>query len=96
MPPSNLAELALEPIESEGQSPEAFTWTLEASESEGYRRGYGRALRNLLASLVPLAEQHLRAKPSARRDVYAFIEFLEQHLERTSSQAGYVADGLGI
>lgn len=96
MPPSNLAELSLEPIESEPQLPEEFTRTSGAFGAGGYRRGYSRALQNLLASLVPLAEQHLRAKPSARRDVYAFIEFLEQHLERTSSQAGYVADGLGI
>lgn len=96
MPPSNLAELPTKPLESEPQSAIAFTEVFEAFGIEGYRCGYRGALHNLLASLVPLAEEHLRSAPAARANVYAFIEFLERRIERASSDAGYVADGLGI
>jgi hypothetical protein len=65
-----------------------------------YKFGRDEALRDLLSSLVPLAEQHLRklngSSSAARPNVYAFIEFLEAHIERASAEVGYVADGLGI
>jgi hypothetical protein len=65
-----------------------------------YVSGYEQALQNLLTSLVPLAEQHLgRLGPGsaqARKNVYAFIEFLEQQIERASAEVEYVAGGLGI
>ena len=96
MPPTNLAELPPKSIELEDQGKSALTNIFEVCDSDGYRRGYSGALENLLASLVPLAEEHLRSEPAARRTVYAFIEFLERHLERASSEAAYVADGLGI
>jgi hypothetical protein len=65
-----------------------------------YASGYEQALQNLLTSLVPLAEQHLAqlgiGSAQARKNVYAFIEYLEQHIERASAEVEYVADGLGI
>jgi hypothetical protein len=65
-----------------------------------YAFGYEQALQNLLTSLVPLAERHLgrlgTSSAQARKNVYAFIEFLEQHIERASADVQYVADGLGI
>jgi hypothetical protein len=71
-----------------------------ADGAHGYRDGYERALHNLLSSLVPLAEQHLAGRnnhaASARRELYAFIEYLEQHIEQAAADVGYVFDGLGI
>ena len=67
---------------------------------QGFERGYERALQDLLASLVPVTEQHLRQQghPSgeARRLVYGYIEFLENYIRRVSEEAGYVSEGLGI
>lgn len=70
--------------------------SVEAYLDDGYRRGYNAALQNLLESLVPLAEAHLRSSPGGRRHVYAFIEYLERHVERAASENSYVSDGLGI
>jgi hypothetical protein len=62
--------------------------------------GYERARQDLLASLVPIAEQYLRQdcghSAEARRDIYGFIDFLERHIERASQSIGYVTGGLGI
>lgn len=85
-------DLATVDIKSSG----VISVMVDAYGDDGYRRGYEGAMRNLLAALVPLAEQHLQSAPSARRNVYAFIEFLERRIERISSDAGYVTDGLGI
>lgn len=69
-------------------------------EGNGYADGYKLGLQNLLSSLVPLAEQHLATlnaeSPATRRHVYAFIEYLERHIERARMDVGYVCDGLWI
>lgn len=96
MPPIELVDPTLTQSSSDPEIPILFSDALGTYVNVGYRRGYEGALQKLLASLVPLAEEHLRSSPMARRNVYAFIEFLELHIERVSSEAGYVADGLGI
>lgn len=96
MPPMQLDHPTPSADAPDGTVCDVFPGDLETYGDGGYRRGYDGALRNMLASLVPLAEEHLRSTPVARRNVYAFIEFLERHIERISSDAAYVTDGLGI
>lgn len=96
MPPTELVDPTLVQNSSDPKPLQLFSAVLDTYVSVGYRCGYEGAMQNLLESLVPLAEEHLRFSPTARRNVYAFIEFLERHLERVSSESGYVADGLGI
>lgn len=67
---------------------------------KGFEHGYQRAMGDLLASLVPATERYLRNRDlqglDARRLIYGYIEFLEAHIQRASSEASYMTGGLGI
>ena len=72
---------------------------LDAYRQQGYERGYQQATRDVLASLVTVTEAYLRSRPGDapdRRELYAFVEFLEHRLEASAANAGYVTGGLGI
>jgi hypothetical protein len=74
---------------------------IDAYREEGYERGYDRASRDLLDSLVGITERFLREAEGdanwSRQIVYAFVEFLEREIQATSGDvAGYVSGGLGI
>jgi len=74
---------------------------IDAYREEGYERGYDRASRDVLDSLVGIAERFLRESgghaSQSRQLVYAFVEFLEREIQAASGDvAGYVSGGLGI
>jgi hypothetical protein len=83
---------------------------LSLYEQQGYRRGYDRAVLDLLASLVSVTEDFIRIQSDGaqsapldpgdlRRLLYHFGQNLEQRLQlnsATAARAGYVSDGLGI
>lgn len=77
-----------------------FGALFDVSREQGYERGYRRAIQDVLASLVTVTEAYLRARPGssddARRRLYAYVEFLEAHLESASRDTGFVNGGLGI
>ena len=74
---------------------------IDAYREEGYERGYARAFRDILDSLVGITERFLRQsdgdETGSRQIVYAFVEFLEREIQAASGDvAGYVSGGLGI
>ena len=77
-----------------------FGALFDVYREQGYERGYERAIQDVLASLVSLTETYLRAHaPEAsalRRQLYAYVEFLERRLESAARDTGYVSGGLGI
>lgn len=71
---------------------------LDAHRREGYAAGYRRAIADLLAAGVFLAERALAesdASDGARRAVYRFVESIEATAIR-QQQHVEVSDGLGI
>ena len=87
------------PLDGEGHG--VLDALIDAYRQEGYERGYGRATRDVLDSLVGMAERYLREagedSGGSRKVVYAFVEFLERHIQAASGDvAGYVSGGLGI
>lgn len=77
-----------------------FGALFDVYREQGHERGYRRAMKDVLASLVTVTEAYLRARPGSsddeRRGLYAYVEFLEAHLESASLDAGFVNGGLGI
>ena len=111
IPPIQSASALDEGIEFLGDSEgaaEVFPNLLSLYEQQGYRHGYRRAVQELLAALVPAAEDFIHqheTSPHAdsissaelRRLIYRFGQQLEHRLQRTTSPSGsYVSDGLGI
>jgi len=78
--------------------PEAFRAILSSHRREGFDAGYRRAISDILAASVFLAEKSLRTaqRPTdARQVIYRFIQLLEQQVPGRAS-ADEVSDGLGI
>ena len=79
---------------------EVFGARFDVYREQGYERGYERALQDVLSSLVTVTETYLRThlpeSSSMRRQLYAYVEFLERRLEAVARDSGYVAGGLGI
>ena len=78
-----------------------FGAVIDAYREEAYESGYDRASRDVLDSLVGIAERYLRQAVDhgggSRQVVYAFVEFLEREIQSASGDvAGYVIGGLGI
>ena len=74
---------------------------IDAYREEGYERGYSRASRDILDSLVGMSERFLREEASesiaSRKLIYAYVEFLEREIQAASGDVpGYVSGGLGI
>ena len=87
--------------EAESESTGILGAVIDAYREEGYERGYERASRDLLDSLVGITERFLRESDGdstrSRQTVYAFVEFLEREIQAASGDvAGYVSGGLGI
>ena len=65
----------------------------------GREEGYQRAINEMLASIVPIAErflrQHPESSPELRKFVYAFGQSVEEHLNNSRTTL-YVDGGLGI
>jgi hypothetical protein len=83
------------------QSPGILSALIDAYREEGFERGYERAARDVLDSLVGITERFLReangGEGNSRQLVYAFVEFLEREiLAESGNVAGYVSGGLGI
>ena len=72
---------------------------LDVYSEHGYDQGYSRATRDLLAVYPLLIEQFLHQRPEAtpqvRRLVRDFGRFVEEHVGRRLSDAGFT-DGAGI
>lgn len=77
-----------------------FGALFDVYREQGFDCGYRQAIRDVLASLVTVTEAYLRSRPSSadelRGRLYAYVDFLEAHLESASHDAGYVNEGLGI
>jgi hypothetical protein len=83
------------------ESPGILGALIDVYREEGYERGYGRASRDILDSLVGITERFLRdgapGSAASRQLVYAYVEFLEREIQAASGDvAGYVSGGLGI
>jgi hypothetical protein len=77
-----------------------FGALFDVYREQGFERGYERAVQDMLGSLVTVTEKYLRAHPTGapalRRQLYAYVEFLERQLESAARETGYVSGGLGI
>lgn len=78
---------------------DAFAVVLRAHRREGYDAGYRRAIADVLAASVFVAEKALQtaADPAdGRQVIYRFIELLERETLRNARSDGDVTDGEGI
>ena len=91
--------------ESEPQSsstpadPKTLAIVLAAHRRQAYDAGYGRAIADVLAASVFVAEHALRAAATpadARAVLYHFVADLERETRRLASGEGVVSDGAGI
>ena len=75
-----------------------FRLALSAHRKAGHDAGYARAVADMLASSVFVAEGVLReaASPEARALLYRFVAALESETRRRSTTTDEVSDGLGI
>ena len=77
---------------------DAFAIVLKAHRREGYDAGYRRAIADVLAASVFVAEKALLTaadRDDARQVIYRFIELLESETLRNARRDEYV-DGAGI
>lgn len=79
--------------------PECLDILLRANRREGFEAGYRRAVNDVLAATVWLAEQSLLEQadhtPQLRRAVYGFISHLDRSLRQIPA-APSLEGGLGI
>lgn len=78
---------------------DAFAVVLAAHRREGYDAGYRRAIADVLAASVFVAEKALltAADPNdARQAMYRFIELLERETLRNARSDRDFTDGAGI
>ncbi len=75
----------------------AFGVVLKTHRREGYDAGYRRAIADVLAASVFVAEKALRdthaTSDDARRAMYAFIELLEKETLRFKSDESFIEGG---
>jgi hypothetical protein len=102
-PPDTRIKVSARPLEyDEVQETTGVLGALiDVYRREGDERGYQRALRDVLDSLVGVTERFLRDgdpdSGASRRVIYAYVEFLEREIHAASNDvAGYVSGGLGI
>lgn len=80
-------------------SPDAIAVVLAAHRRHGYEAGYGRAIADVLAAAVFMAEKALataRDPADGRQVVYRFIELLQKDTLAHAQTDQTVSDGLGI
>jgi len=98
--PDNGIRVSELPDDANGAAAGVFEAVLSAYFRQGHEAGYKRAANDILASIVPIAEEFLRAQsaPSQelRRFVYTFTEAVERHVADLSAAGHYVEGGLGI
>lgn len=78
---------------------EAFDLALAAHRRQAHQAGYTRAIADVMAAAVFIAEQTLRSAPDAadsRAILYHFIAKLETQTQTLASGEGVVSDGAGI
>ncbi|HEX8323412.1 MAG TPA: hypothetical protein VF595_05810 [Tepidisphaeraceae bacterium] len=79
--------------------PKTLAVVLAAHRRQGYDAGYARAIADVLAASVFVAEHALRSAPNpsdARAVLYRFVADLDRETKRLASGEGVVSDGAGI
>jgi hypothetical protein len=78
---------------------DAFDLALAAHRRQSHQAGYTRAIADVMAAAVFIAEDTLRNAPDptdARAVLYRFIAKLETQTQTLASGEGVVSDGAGI
>jgi hypothetical protein len=86
------------PSERSRSEQDIFAFVVASARREGFDAGYRRALSEVLASSVFVAEQALQETADAadvRRTLYRFIELLEKETLRSQHEESFI-EGLGI
>lgn len=77
--------------------PGALNVVLDAHRREGFDAGYRRAITDVLAATVFVAEKAIRQSnadsPETRRAIYAFIEMLERETIRLRKDESFEQGG---
>ena len=80
-------------------SKESFDLVVGANRRQAYEAGYGKALADMMAGAVFIAEETLRSTPDgevSRAVLYRFIASLETRTRQLASGDNEVSDGAGI